>query len=420
MIAFFLDRDGVITRDPAFKKVDQLEVLPGAISAIKKLNRFGLVIIITNQPAVARNILTEDDLMKLHAKLTKEIRDNGAKIDAIYYCPHHPEKNHPDIAPIAMKYRIECQCRKPKTGLLEQAAKDFNLTLEKCFVVGDSASDIKAGNDVGCQTILLKTGNSSADKKYDTTPNFVANDLCEAADLIEMNLETKALILAGGRGERLKPLTDKLPKPMLPIAGKPIIQHQIELLKKYGINKIIIAGHYLFNVIKDYFGSGEKFGVKIEYCDEEIPLGTGGAIKNAENLLSDTENFIVFSGDILTEINVKPILQFHKNKNALATLVLRHSDHPLDSDVVEIDANSRFKNFIGRGQNKIDTSIASLFVFNRKIFDFIPKNFCILEKDVISQIYRTENIYGYLTDEYAKDIGTIERYKSAKKLFFRK
>jgi len=232
-----------------------------------------------------------------------------------------------------------------------------------------------------------------------------------------MNLKVKALILAGGRGERMKPLTDKLPKPMLEIAGKPILHHQIELLKKHGIDKIIIAGHYLFDAIKNYFGSGEKFGVKIEYSDEEIPLGTGGAIKNAEEFLKDVENFIVLSGDVMTEIDAKSLFQSHKNKNAIATLVLRHSDHPYDSDVVEIDSQGRMKKFIGRGQQQLDTAIASMYAFRNDIFNFIPEEFCNIEKDVINRIYESENIYGYLTSDYIKDIGTLERYENAKKHF---
>ena len=417
MRAFFLDRDGVVTEDPAFVKVDRLKILAKAAEGVKELNKLGLVVVITNRPDIARGIFTEKEVIDLHEKMKQELEGAGAKIDAIYYCPHHPETNHPDITLELLKYRIECDCRKPKTGLIEQAAKDFNLDLKKCFLVGDTTRDIKAGVDAGCQTILLKTDYAGADKKYDVSPDFITEDLREAADLIEMNLKTKALILAGGRGERMRPLTDKMPKPMLPITGKPVLQHQIELLKKHGITKIVIAGYYLFGIIKDYFGSGEKLGVEIEYCEEEIPLGTGGAIKNAEEFLKDEENFIVLSGDVMTKINFKSIFQFHKDKKALGTIVLRHSDHPYDSDVVEIDENSRVKKFIGRGQKELDTAITSIYAFRNDIFNFIPKEFCNIEKDVVSKIYDSGDIYGYLTDDYIKDIGTFERYENAKKYF---
>jgi len=417
MRAFFLDRDGVITEDVIFQKVDRLEILPNVVAAIKKLNSLGLVIIVTNRPDIARGVLTENEVIALHEKMKAELETKGAKIDAIYYCPHHPEKDHPDITPELLKYRIECDCRKPKTGMLEQAAKDFNLDLKECFMIGDATKDIQTGINAGCKTILVKTGRAGTDNKFEATPDFIVADLNEAADLIEMNLKVKALILVGGRGERMRPITDKIPKPMLEIAGKPILEHQIDLLKKHGIDKIVIAGHYLFDTIKNYFGSGEKLGVKIEYSDEEIPMGTGGAIKNAEEFLKDVENFIVLSGDVMTEIDAKSLFQFHKNKNAIATLVLRHSDHPYDSDVVEIDFDNRVKKFIGRGQQELDTAIASIYAFRNDIFNFIPKEFCNIEKDVISRIYDSENIYGYLTNDYIRDIGTAERYENAKKYY---
>ncbi len=234
-----------------------------------------------------------------------------------------------------------------------------------------------------------------------------------------MNLETKVLILAGGRGERLRPLTDKIPKPMLPVLGKPVLQHQIELFKKNGIDKIVIAGNYLFDVIKDYFGSGEKFGVEIEYCDEESPLGTGGAIKNAEKFFSKTDDFIVINGDnIIKKIDFEPIFLFHKYKKALATLIIiKDIEYPYDSDIVEIDEDKRVKRFIGKGQKELTSANGGIFIFKKEIFNFIPKEFCNIEKDVIKKIYHSENIYGYLTDEYIKDIGTLERYENVKKHF---
>ena len=417
MRAFFLDRDGVITEDTAFKKVGRLKILPKAAAAIKKINQLGLVIVATNRSDIARGVLNENELAALHEEMRRELKKAGAKIDAIYYCPHHPEREHPDITPELLKYRIECDCRKPKTGLLKQAAEDFNLDLKDCFMIGDATRDIQTGINAGCKTILIETDQAGAHNKFEVVPDFIAADLNETADLIEMNLRVKALILAGGRGERIRPLTDKIPKPMLEIAGKPILHHQIELLKKHGITRIIIAGHYLFDVIKNYFGSGEKLGVEIEYSDEEIPLGTAGAIKNAEVFFKDVENFIVLSGDVMTEIDAKSLFRSHKNKNAIATLVLRHSDHPYDSDVVEIDSDFRVKKNIGRGQQELNTAITSIYFFRNDIFKFIPKEFCNIEKDVISGLYDSEDIYGYLTEDYIKDVGTFERYENAKKYF---
>ena len=119
----------------------------------------------------------------------------------------------------------------------------------------------------------------------------------------------------------------------------------------------------------------------------------------------------------MTEIDAKSLFQSHKNKNAIATLVLRRSDHPYDSDVVEIDSDFRVKKIIGRGQQELNTAITSIYVFRNDIFNFIPKEFCNIEKDVISGLYDSEDIYGYLTEDYIKDIGTFERYENAKKYF---
>ena len=127
-----------------------------------------------------------------------------------------------------------------------------------------------------------------------------------------------ALILAGGRGERLRPLTDKIPKPLLPVKGKPLLEWQVELLKKYRINEIMICGHYMFDKIKEYFGTGARFGVNIKYIYEEVPLGTGGAMKNAESEINST--VVVIYGDIFTDINIKNLLTFHKSKKADATI----------------------------------------------------------------------------------------------------
>lgn len=416
MIAFFIDRDGVINEDIGLaEKPKKLKILPNVTEAIKKLNKLGLVIIVTNQPSIARNVFDENYLNELHEKMKIDLEN--AKIDAIYYCPHHPEKHHADIAPEAMKYRIDCECRKPRTGMIKEAAKHFNLDLKKCFVIGDRTVDIKMGIDAGCKTILVKTGASGKDVKYDVEPDFICKDLMDASGLIERNFKTKAIILVGGRGERMKQLTYKIPKPMLPIAGKPVLEYQIKLLKKHGITKIILCGHYLFDVIKNYFGLGKKFGVEIEYCDEKEPMGTGGAIKNAEMFLKDVENFIAFNGDVMTEIDVKKLLDFHEINNGIGTLVLRLTDHPIDSDIVEIDDNKKLVNFVGRDQKKILTANTGLFVFNKKILDFIPLKFCSIEKDIIKNLYSGLNFYGYVTDEYIKDMGTFERYENVKKRY---
>lgn len=177
--AVFLDRDGTINREvDILRRLDQLNILPGAAQAIRELNRLGyLAIVITNQPVVARGWLTEKEIDEIHAVLVERLGKKGAKLDAIYYCPHHPNAN-------LKRYRLECRCRKPNIGLVREAIKKFKINPRKSFMVGDSTRDILTGKRVGLKTILVKTGYAGKDGKYNAVPDFVAKDLREAVRII--------------------------------------------------------------------------------------------------------------------------------------------------------------------------------------------------------------------------------------------
>jgi len=419
--AVFLDRDGVINEEvDLLHKPDQLKLIEGSAEAIKLLNKNFYVIVVTNQPQVARGLCSEDDIQEINEKLKRELEKFNARIDAVYYCPHHPEKGFPGENP---EYKIECDCRKPKIGMLEQAAKDFDLDLEFCFIIGDRTVDLKTGKNANCRTILVRTGYAGEDKKYESKPDFVADNLLEAAKLILAVKEvedsrTKAVILVGGRGERLRPLTDNLPKPMLEIDGKPILEHQIRLLKKYGIRDTVICGHYLFDKIKDYFGDGSAFGVKISYSKEESSLGTGGAIKKVDNFLDST--FLVLYGDIMFDMNILKLIMFHKNNNSLLTLVLHETDHPYDSDLIKTDGN-KVTEILGKHVKDPPTRLAktSLFVAEPAIFGFMSDGKSDFESQTLPTLIKTNRVFGYVTDEFIKDIGTIDRYDELKKRFSR-
>jgi histidinol-phosphate phosphatase family protein len=181
--AVFLDRDGVIN-----ELVDQLHrpedfrLLPGAAAAIRKLNEAQLpVIVVTNQPAVARNLCTEAGLAEIHAVMEEQLRRERAYVDRILYCPHHPEKHHADGNPA---YRMDCDCRKPRTGMLTRARRLHDLDLARCFLVGDTSRDTQTGRNAGCQTIIVKTGAGGADGGFNVAPDFVCENLTEAAELI--------------------------------------------------------------------------------------------------------------------------------------------------------------------------------------------------------------------------------------------
>jgi histidinol-phosphate phosphatase family protein len=185
--AVFLDRDGVINQEvDLLCRGEQLVLIPGAAEAIRRLNDEGvLAIVVTNQPVVARNLCTEDDVRHLHDRLVAMLDEEAsARIDAVFYCPHHPETHHPDGNPA---YRGPCECRKPKTGMLDQARMEFDLEYSRCFLVGDSTRDIQTGANAGCRTVLVRTGYAGRDGFYDAEPDMIAADLCEAVDMILAN-----------------------------------------------------------------------------------------------------------------------------------------------------------------------------------------------------------------------------------------
>ena len=182
--AVFLDRDGVINEANGFvTDIGDVRIIKKVPAAIKILNKRFYVIVITNQPQVARGLCSEDNVKKINSHIVSELKKRGAKIDAVFYCPHHPEK-HSDTPNYAKKYRINCRCRKPKIGMILQAKNKFSLDLKKCYFVGDTTVDIKAGKNAGCKTILLRTGYAGNDKKYKINPDFVCDNLMEAARII--------------------------------------------------------------------------------------------------------------------------------------------------------------------------------------------------------------------------------------------
>ncbi|MGH7597990.1 MAG: D-glycero-beta-D-manno-heptose 1,7-bisphosphate 7-phosphatase [bacterium] len=176
----FLDRDGTINEEVNYlSRPDQLRLIAGAAEAIKRFEQAGLkVVIVTNQAGIARGYFSEPALQQIHLELEKMLRAQDAHIDAIYYCPHHP------TAGIGV-YKIDCNCRKPKPGLLERAARELNLDLNRSFIVGDKPADLQAGEAAGCRTILVRTGYGLESEKElaggNFTPDHIADDLLEAS-----------------------------------------------------------------------------------------------------------------------------------------------------------------------------------------------------------------------------------------------
>lgn len=184
--AIFLDRDGTINKLVGFlKKPEDLELLPGVAEAIKMINNSEyLCIVVTNQPVVARGDVTFEELDEIHKKLETLLGRDEAYIDDLYFCPHHPDKGYDGEVP---ELKINCDCRKPKIGMLLKAAKKYNIDLAESIVIGDSTLDIKMAENALMESILLQTGEAGLDGKYDINPTYVANDLLEAVNIILKN-----------------------------------------------------------------------------------------------------------------------------------------------------------------------------------------------------------------------------------------
>ena len=223
----------------------------------------------------------------------------------------------------------------------------------------------------------------------------------------------KAVILVGGEGTRLRPLTNGIPKPMLPVLNHPFLEHTIRYLKKYGITEIILALSYLPDVIKEYFGDGRRLGVRLHYTIEDNPLGTAGAVKNAEKYLNST--FVVLNGDIFTVLDIGAMLVFHQERKARATIALTRVDNPCAFGVVETDKNSRIQRFIEKpAPDEVTTNWvnAGVYILEPEVLQQIPANVhYMFERGLFPHFLELgETICGYKFDGHWLDMGTPEKY----------
>ena len=226
----------------------------------------------------------------------------------------------------------------------------------------------------------------------------------------------KALILIGGEGTRLRPLTINTLKCMAPIANKPFIEYQINLLKRYGIKDIVLSVCHMPEKVKKILGNGRKYGVRLKYADEKTPLGTGGAIKNCEALLDDTT--IVMNGDVLTDIKIDALIKTHRSSKALITIALHEVEDPSSFGLVETGAKGRVVKFTEKPSgNEIKSGWinAGMYVFDKKAMDHIPSGRSVsIERETFPAIIALGRlIQSYKADYYWLDIGRIEKYLEA-------
>jgi len=223
----------------------------------------------------------------------------------------------------------------------------------------------------------------------------------------------KAVIMAGGEGTRLRPLTCNLPKPMVPVANKPIMEHIIELLKKHEFSDIAVTLQFMPDLIREYFGDGGEFGIGLRYFVEETPLGTAGSVKNAEKFLDET--FLVISGDALTDINIRRAVDFHYKKGSMATLVLKKVDIPLEYGIVVTDDGGRITRFLEKpswGEVFSDTVNTGIYILSPEIFSYYKKDEMFdFSKDLFPRLLKDgKPMYGFITEDYWCDIGDLRAY----------
>jgi len=233
----------------------------------------------------------------------------------------------------------------------------------------------------------------------------------------------KAVILVGGKGTRLNKITKQIiPKPMVKIGSLPVLEHQIRLLKKYGFKDIILLTGYLSSPIKNHFQDGKKLGVNINYFEEDKPLGTAGAVKGIEKQL--TNDFVVLYGDVMLDLDLRRLVQFHQDKKSCCTLVVHPNDHMHDSDLVEMNQDCYVTAFHSKPhplrkyfQN---LSNACAYVMSPSILKYIKKNQeTDFAQDVFPKLLGQKIMTGYNTPEYIKDMGTLDRLKQVSQDYFR-
>lgn len=232
-----------------------------------------------------------------------------------------------------------------------------------------------------------------------------------------------AVIMAGGKGTRLSSILGNIPKPMVEIAGKPLLVYQVENLKESGIKDIIFVVGYLGDVIKEYFKDGREFGVNISYFTEERPLGTAGALYYLKNVIEN--DFILLFGDLFINIDFKRFYGFHQKNHADVTLYTHPNSHPYDSDIAVADRYHVVSGWMGKREKRMgdykNQVNAGIYVVNSKVLDLIGEDRKTdWEKQIIMQLIPKGRVYAYQCSEYVKDVGTPERLRKAEQDYLHK
>lgn len=229
------------------------------------------------------------------------------------------------------------------------------------------------------------------------------------------NKPSKAIILAGGKSSGLKSLTEMLPKPMLRVQNKPIIEHNIEMLRNHGIKDVIISLGYRGEKIKEYFGDGSQFGVNISYVEEEEPMGTAGPLNLLKEQIKST--FILMNGDELKDIDIEDMFSFHRKNKSIATIALTTVENPSEYGVAVMNGN-KVMTFIEKPskQNAPSKLIsAGLYILEPEVLKIVPEGFSMIESDVFPKLATNDKLLGYVFAGQWFDARTPDRYNEAKR-----
>ncbi|KRV47947.1 mannose-1-phosphate guanyltransferase [Wenjunlia vitaminophila] len=227
----------------------------------------------------------------------------------------------------------------------------------------------------------------------------------------------KAVVMAGGEGTRLRPMTSSMPKPLLPVANRPIMEHVLRLLKRHGLTETVVTVQFLASLVRNYFGDGEELGMDLTYANEEKPLGTAGSVKNAEAALKD-EPFLVISGDALTDFDLTELIEFHREKGAMVTVCLTRVPNPLEFGITIVDDEGRVERFLEKptwGQVFSDTVNTGIYVMEPEVFQYVAADESVdWSGDVFPKLMKDgKPIYGFVAEGYWEDVGTHESYVKA-------
>jgi mannose-1-phosphate guanylyltransferase / phosphomannomutase len=227
----------------------------------------------------------------------------------------------------------------------------------------------------------------------------------------------KAVVMAGGEGTRLRPMTANQPKPLLPVVNKPIMEHVLLLLKRHGFTETVVTVQFLASLVRNYFGDGDDVGMDLQYATEEMPLGTAGSVKNAEDELRSGP-FLVISGDALTDIDLSALIRYHKKNGALVTVGLTRVPNPLEFGIIIVGEDGRIQRFLEKptwGQVFSDTVNTGIYVMEPEVLAEVPPGVSVdWSGDVFPRLLKTgAPLYGWVGDGYWEDVGTHESYLKA-------